>query len=83
VKAKGLGGWGVRQEELAKERRLALLLADGTGDFDFVRAASIQNWVVLEGHVKRVRNKERAEELAHYVGFDAVVNTLRIYPARV
>jgi hypothetical protein len=33
--------------------------------------------------VKRVRDKERAEELAHYVGFDAVVNTLRIYPARV
>jgi hypothetical protein len=34
-------GWGVRAPEREKERRLALLLADGTGDFDSVRAVAI------------------------------------------
>jgi hypothetical protein len=72
--------WGVRQEDAAKERRLALLLADGTGDHDFVRALAIQNYLVLEGHVKDYRLKERAEELAKYVGFEAVVNTIRVHP---
>jgi osmotically-inducible protein OsmY len=71
-------GWGVREPEREKERRLALLLADGTGDFDFVRAVAIQNWVVLEGKVKTSRDKERAEEIARYVGFDAVVNSIRV-----
>jgi hypothetical protein len=73
-----MSGWGVGRPEGDKERRLALLLADGTGDFDFVRAMPIQNWVVLEGKVKGYRDKERAKELAHYVGFDAVVNTIRV-----
>jgi hypothetical protein len=73
-----MSGWGVGQAEGDKEHRLALLLADGTGDFDFVRAAVIQNWVVLEGKVKAYKDKERAEELARYVGFDAVVNTIRV-----
>jgi hypothetical protein len=72
--------WGVGSEEDAKEKRLALLLADGTGDFDFVRARAILNWVVLEGHVTKYRDKERAEELARYVGFQGIVNTIRIHP---
>jgi hypothetical protein len=38
--------WGVGVEEDAKEKRLALVLADGAGDFDFVRARAILNWVV-------------------------------------
>jgi hypothetical protein len=73
--------WGVGNEEDAREKRLALLLADGTGDFDFVRARAILNWVVLEGHVAKYQDKERAEELARYVGFTAIVNTIRVYPA--
>lgn len=71
-------GWGVRQSEIDKERRLALLLADGTGDFDFVLAVAIQNVIILEGKVKDYRDKERAEEFARYVGFDDVMNTIRV-----
>jgi hypothetical protein len=72
--------WGVGNDEETKEKRLALLLADGTGDFDFVRARAILNWVVLEGHVAMYSDKERAEELARYVGFTEIVNTVRVYP---
>ena len=72
--------WGVGSEEEAKEKRLALLLADGTGDFDFVRAKAISNWVVLEGRVKKYRDKKQAEELARYVGFTGIVNTIRVKP---
>jgi hypothetical protein len=72
--------WGVGSEEDAKEKRLALLLADGTGDFDFVRAKAIQNWMVLEGYVAAYRDKERAEELARYVGFSTIVDTIRVRP---
>jgi osmotically-inducible protein OsmY len=73
-----MSAWGVREPEREKEHRLALLLADGTGDFDFVRAVAVQNWVVLEGTVRRSHDKERAEELARHVGFEAVVNTIRV-----
>lgn len=72
--------WGVGPKEDAKEKRLALLLADGSGDFDFVRGKAILNWVVLEGHVRAYRDKERAEEIAQYVGFKSIVNTIRVYP---
>jgi hypothetical protein len=63
-----------------RERRLALLLADGTGDYDFVRAVAIGDMVYLEGHVKSLPHKQRAEELAEYVGFREVQNALRIFP---
>ena len=63
-----------------KERRLALLLADGTGDFDFVRAVALQGTVYLEGHVPSFEHKSRAEELARYVGFADVRNALRVFP---
>jgi hypothetical protein len=69
-----------RSEAAEKERRLALLLADGTGDFDFVRAIAIEGRVVLEGYVKTHHHKQRAEELARYVGFRTIVNTIRVYP---
>jgi hypothetical protein len=36
---------------VSREKRLALLLADGSGDFDFVRAIAFQDMVILEGHV--------------------------------
>jgi hypothetical protein len=72
--------WEIREEGAPKARRLALLLADGTGDFDFVQAVAIQNRLVLEGHVKEYRLKQRAEELAKYVGFAAIENTIRIHP---
>jgi hypothetical protein len=75
-----MAAWGVGKEESDRERRLALLLADGTGDFDFVRVFAIQTWVVLEGHVKAYRDKERAEELARHVGFEAIANTIRVHP---
>jgi osmotically-inducible protein OsmY len=63
-----------------RERRLALLLADGTGDFDFVRALAIGDSVYLQGHVKALEPKRRAEELAKYVGFQEVQNALRVFP---
>jgi hypothetical protein len=64
-----------------KERRLALLLADGTGNYDFVRAVVFEDTVILEGHVHAYKHKRRAEELARYVGFSSVLNTLRIHPS--
>ena len=67
-------------QRINEERRLALLLADGTGDFDFVRAVTLEEKVYLEGHVKSYEHKQRAEELAHYVGFQDVRNALRIFP---
>ncbi|HLF77794.1 MAG TPA: BON domain-containing protein [Dehalococcoidia bacterium] len=67
-------------QEVNRERRLALLLADGTGDFDFVRAVVFENMVYLEGHVRTYTHKRHAEELARYVGFAQVKNALRIYP---
>jgi len=71
---------GLTTQEMNKERRLALLLADGTGDFDFVRALALEEMVYLEGHVKRYEHKQRAEELTRYVGFAGVRNALRVYP---
>jgi hypothetical protein len=65
-----------------RERRLALLLADGTGDYDFVHAVAVQGVLYLEGHVPSYEHKRRAEELARYVGFEEVNNALRIYPER-
>lgn len=67
-------------QPINKERRLALLLADGTGNFDFVRAVALEAIIYLEGHVKSYEHKQRAEELAHYVGFLDVRNALRIFP---
>lgn len=67
-------------QEVNRERRLALLLADGTGDFDFVHAVAFENMVYLEGHVDAYEHKRHAEELARYVGFAEVENALRIYP---
>ena len=67
-------------QEVNRERRLALLLADGTGNFDFVRAVAFEDTAYLEGHVRSYEHKLRAEELAHYVGFNTVQNTLRVYP---
>ncbi|MPZ50212.1 MAG: BON domain-containing protein [Dehalococcoidia bacterium] len=63
-----------------KQLRLALLLADGTGDYDFVHAVAIQEVVYLEGHVPSYEHKRRAEELAQYVGFGEVRNALRVMP---
>jgi osmotically-inducible protein OsmY len=64
-----------------RERRLFLLLADGTGDFDFVRIVSLQDTVYLEGHVKSYEDKRRAEEVASYVGFQGIQNAIRVYPS--
>jgi len=65
---------------MTKLRRLALLLADGTGDFDFVAMDSFDGTIYLEGHVPSYGHKRRAEELARYVGFDEVRNGLRVFP---
>ena len=67
-------------QPITKERRLALLLADGTGDYDFVHAVVIEESVYLEGHVNRYDHKRRAEDLARYVGFRDVKNSLRVMP---
>ena len=67
-------------QAMNKERRLALLLADGTGNFDFVRALAFEDTAYLEGHVKSYEHKYRAEELARHVGFTTVQNTVRVYP---
>lgn len=67
-------------QQMNRERRLALLLANGTGNFDFVRAVAFEDTAYLEGHVKSYEHKRRAEELARYVGFATVQNTLRVYP---
>ena len=69
-------------EPVTRERRLALLLADGTGDFDFVRSVTLEETVYLEGHVPSYEHKRRAEDLARYVGFMEVHNALRIFPGR-
>jgi hypothetical protein len=63
-----------------RERRLALLLADGSGNFDFVRAVGIEDVAYLEGHVTSVEHKRRAADLARYVGFTRVENLLRVMP---
>ena len=65
-----------------KERRLALLLADGTGDFDFVRAVAFEETVYLEGHVNSLEHKRRAEEIARYVGYAEVRNALHVFPGQ-
>jgi hypothetical protein len=70
----------VTTQPIDRQRRLALLLADGTGDFDFVHAITMEGIVYLEGHVLSYEQKRRAEELARYVGFDQVHNALRVVP---
>jgi hypothetical protein len=67
-------------QPVTRELRLALLLADGTGDYDFVRAAGVQDMCYLEGHVTRYELKRRAEELARYVGYREVTNGIRVMP---
>jgi len=66
--------------DMDREKRLALLLADGTGDFDFVHLAAFEAMVILKGHVNSHVAKQKAEDLARYVGFTNVVNELRVYP---
>jgi hypothetical protein len=63
---------------MEKADRLALILADGTGDFDFVRVAGFGQFVFLEGHVSDYSHKVKAEQLARYVGFTDVRNELRV-----
>jgi hypothetical protein len=41
---------------------------------------AFEDTAYLEGHVKSYQHKLRVEELAHYVGFNTVQNTLRVYP---
>jgi hypothetical protein len=67
-------------QPIDKQKRLALLLADGSGHYDFVRAVAIEEVVFLEGHVPSYEHKRRSEELALYVGFDEIRNALRIFP---
>jgi osmotically-inducible protein OsmY len=67
-------------QPITRERRLALLLADGTGDYDFVRAVAIEESVYLEGRVTSYEHKRHAEDLARYVGFRDVKNSLRVMP---
>jgi osmotically-inducible protein OsmY len=62
-------------------RRLALLLADGSGDFDFIRLAAFEDTVILEGRVPSYEHKRRASDMAEYVGFEDVRNLLRVVPA--
>jgi osmotically-inducible protein OsmY len=69
-------------QPVTKEKRLALLLADGTGDFDFVRSTALEEVLHLEGHVPSYEHKRRAEELAHHVGFEEVHNALRVFPRK-
>ena len=68
-------------ESSIKELRLALLLADGTGDFDYVRVFAIDEAIYLDGYVTAEKSRERAEELARYVGFEQVHNFIRLMPA--
>jgi hypothetical protein len=63
-----------------KERRLALLLADGTGDYDFVQAIAIEETLYLDGHVPSYEHMRRAEQLARYVGYADIRNALRVMP---
>jgi hypothetical protein len=71
----------LRADDLSKERRLALLLADGSGNFDYVRAFASENVVHLQGHVASYGLKREAGELARHVGFTRVNNAIRILPA--
>ena len=73
-------GSDLTTQPVTRERRLALLLADGTGDFDFVHALAIQEILYLEGHVNSYEHKRRAEALARYVGFREINNGLRVMP---
>jgi len=68
--------------EMDKERRLALLLADGSGDFDYCRAVAFESMVILQGHVTSFEAKQQAESLARYVGFARVLNALRVFPSK-
>jgi hypothetical protein len=67
-------------ESRIKELRLALLLADGTGDFDFVRVFAVEEAIYLDGYVKSEKSRDRAEELARYVGFREIQNYIRLMP---
>ena len=68
--------------EMERERRLALLLADGSGDFDYCRAVAFESMVILQGHVTSFEAKQQAESLARYVGFARVLNALRVFPSK-
>lgn len=68
-------------QPINREKRLALLLADGSGDFDFVHAIALEDVLYLEGHVTKYKDKVKAEQLALYVGFRDVRNALHVYPA--
>ena len=63
-----------------RQRRLALLLADGSGDYDFVSAIAVLDVVYLEGRVTSYAQKQHAEDLARHVGFDEVRNMVRVVP---
>jgi hypothetical protein len=66
---------------IEKEQRLALLLADGTGDFDYVHCFALdESTVVLRGSVASYALKQKAESLAQYAGFTDVMDALRITP---
>ena len=71
---------GERVEQDDREIRLAYLLADGSGDFDFARILAFKDLAYLVGHVKSAERKCRAEELARYVGFREVDNRLMVIP---
>ena len=68
------------EEELAAERRIALLLADGTGDFDHVRACCFHDLLILRGYVRSMEARERAQEIAKGAGFTTVINDISIRP---
>jgi hypothetical protein len=65
---------------LERTRRLALLLADGTGEFDFVQVVGFGELVYLEGRVSDHSYKVKAEQLARYVGFVDIRNAIRVLP---
>ena len=66
---------------MEKENRLALLLADGTGDFDYVHCFAVsETSVILRGRVASYALKQKAEVLAQYVGFTDITDALRVTP---
>jgi hypothetical protein len=69
-------------EPVSMERRLALLLADGSGDFDFIELHSMGETLWLEGDVPTYALEEKAVQLAEKVGFSRIINRIRVIPAR-
>jgi hypothetical protein len=67
-------------QPMTMERRLALLLADGSGDFDFIDLHAAGGTLWLEGEVRTYALERKAVELAEKVGFTRVLNRIRVIP---